>query len=87
MRDFVEEHFGFFFCLVIVSLFVFLWWLSYREKKEWEQFVVDNNCHVVAKTSRTDVGTGVSMDGSVTVVVTPVESTGWLCDDGVTYYR
>lgn len=58
-------------------------------KAEWEKFKVDNNCKVTSKVSG-DLFNTVGFDAKGGVVVgvgaTP-DKTGWLCSDGVTYFR
>lgn len=56
---------------------------------QWQQFVTEHECKVVGKQSGSvSTGVGVSSSGDV-VTVTTVESdkTGWLCNDGITYWR
>lgn len=70
---------------LIVALFV----LIVHESHEWERFSAAHACKVVAHV-RGDVFNTVGVDakGNVSVGIgsTP-DKTGWLCDDGVTYYR
>jgi len=64
--------------------------MSSRETETWEAFKVEHACRVVGKTSRS---TGVTVNPSAPSGTNPVSvvvisgKTGWLCDDGVTYWR
>ena len=56
-----------------------------NDSKEWQIFVTEHNCKVVSK----EVGKSVvttNYNGS-TGTAYIAGKTGWLCDDGVTYYR
>lgn len=64
--------------------------MAVLENGEWETFKVDHHCKVVAKipgeviaTFGADPGNGMPTVG----VATTSSRTGWLCDDGITYYR
>lgn len=80
------------FVLGITAIFGLLSWsifASFQEEARWEQFKVDHACKVIAKISGDVFNTfGISASGSsvVGVAATP-DKTGWLCDDGVTYYK
>lgn len=72
--------------IAIIGLIIFL---EIKEQREWSQFVVDQNCKVVGRErGSTNVGYGVTTSGQMGAVFTTTASkTGWLCDDGVTYWR
>lgn len=57
--------------------------------KKWERFVAENNCKIVGKDrGSTSFGVGVGTNGQVTMMpITTPSKTGWLCKDGVTYWR
>lgn len=59
------------------------------ENSQWDSFSQEHHCKVVGKTTA-DVGfgTGIGANGQITslTTVTPGK-TGYLCDDGVTYWR
>lgn len=61
----------------------------YKDAQAWHKFRIEQNCKVVGKISpSTGVGPGVGANGQMTtVVITTPGKTGWLCDDGVTYWR
>ena len=78
--------------VLLVALTALLAWAILalvENERKWEQFKVDHQCKVVAHI-RGDVFNTVGFDGSGNVSVgigsTP-DKTGWLCDDGMTYYR
>lgn len=59
------------------------------EAQEWEEFKNHHHCKVVSRI-KGDVFNTVGADAKGNMVVgvgsTP-DKTGWLCDDGITYYR
>jgi hypothetical protein len=67
--------------------------LEIAENREWERYSEAHACKVVAKVSGstgTGIGTTVGSGGKVgvgPVVVSVAGKTGWLCDDGITYWR
>lgn len=71
--------------LAVVILFPLMLYCAYQEAVEWQQFKQDHACKVVARTSSTVVNT-ISSSGKVGIAVVDGQ-TGWLCDDGVTYYK
>ncbi len=81
------------FLIAMVPMCGVMFWASEKERAAWEAFKISQNCKVIAK-ARGSTGTGVTTtvgpNGSIgvgqTVVSTP-DQTGWLCDDGVTYWR
>lgn len=76
-----------------VLVFGLMIWAMVTEAQEWQAFAASHNCHVTGRV-RGDVFTTVapviSSNGSAGVAVgigsTP-DKTGYLCDDGVTYWR
>lgn len=66
---------------------------SVKEAEEWEAFSAAHACKKVGYMSgstQTGVGFGVTGGGQMGSVVTTSSApsrTGWLCDDGVTYWR
>lgn len=74
---------------IAVAAMAGLGYLIIQEHKAWEQFRVEQNCRVVAKISGS-TGVGPTITGSGDVGVTTISvpgKTGWLCDDGITYFR
>lgn len=76
--------------LLPAFLIVAVWGLV-LEQREWERFKDAHNCRVVGKTFPTTtitIAPIIGRDPSVAVgVSTTSGKTGWLCDDGVTYWR
>lgn len=74
---------------LIVALYFALITLIIAEKNEWDRYRVVHQCKKVAQISGEVFNTfGTSTSGQMTVGVgTTSDKTGWLCDDGVTYYR
>lgn len=64
-----------------------------RANEEWVRFAAEHNCRVVGKSSGSVVpstGIAIAPSGNVGVVVTTTTipaKTGYLCDDGITYWR
>lgn len=68
-------------------------WAAVVEENQWQAFKATHDCKVVGKTtSTTSTGfqTVIGPNGQVgmgpVTTVTP-SKTGWLCNDGVTYWR
>lgn len=74
---------------IAIAAMAALGYLVYQEHKAWERFRVEQNCRVVAKISgSTAVGPTITGNGNVGVTTIAVPGkTGWLCDDGITYFR
>lgn len=74
--------------VVWIALIAVLLWLSVQEARRWEAFKVAHHCKVVGEQqATTSVGFAPSGNGVTTVIVTDGGKTGWLCDNGVTYWR
>lgn len=75
--------------LTILGLLALCFYGLYLGEKEWEQFRVEHNCKIVGKQSSTVApGVGVSGNGNAVSTVTVIPGkTGYLCDDGITYWR
>lgn len=61
----------------------------YHSEQKWQDFKVAHDCKPVAYIKGDVVNTvGVGSNGQITngVATTP-DKTGWLCNDGVTYFR
>jgi hypothetical protein len=69
----------------IVTLFVLLIVATVNEGREWEKFKVDHSCKVVAHI-KGELFNTVDSRGNVGIGGTS-DKTGWLCDDGQTYFR
>jgi hypothetical protein len=75
--------------LALGFAFMLLISLAVYEIRLWDEFREKHKCRVVAHVSGDVINTfGVGANGQVVVGigVTP-SKTGWLCDDGKTYYR
>lgn len=64
---------------------------SVQEAERWALFKAEHDCKVVGR-ERGHTSTGVApivggSGGVGVVVVNTPDKTGWLCDDGVTYWR
>lgn len=89
----IEFFWPLFWTGVLLGLFVLLFSFSVAENREWEAFRVQHACKVTQKMKGdVNVGIGTTVGGNGQVGVGPVttvspDKTGWLCDDGVTYWR
>lgn len=74
---------------ICIALMCFAIWAGIHSSNEWEEFSKNHHCKEVAHITGDIFSTfGVSANGqpSIGVGATP-DKTGWLCDDGITYYR
>jgi len=67
------------FIISIIALIVAMCFASQKDRKEWEAFRDAHKCKVVAKRDGQYVYT---KNGGWTD-----PQTGWLCDDGITYFK
>lgn len=60
-----------------------------EDARHWRDFSAEHNCKQVTKIEGTVSNSyGFDSNGNMTVgIVSTPPKTGWLCDDGVTYYR
>lgn len=76
---------------LIVALLVAVTFVAANDnsKEEWERFKADRQCRVVAHVRGQSMPTfGVYANGGLVTGVTATgNQTGWLCNDGITYYR
>jgi hypothetical protein len=73
----------------IVACIVGLGFAMVASEKDWQQFAETHECKKVAHIKGDVFNTfGTDSKGNMTVGIgsTP-DKTGWLCNDGVTYYR
>ena len=79
--------------VLCMAVFLLLPWAILEEQRRWTEFKVTHNCKVVGKmrgSTNAGVGVGLTGSGNIGTVVTTTSSpsmTGWLCDDGITYWR
>jgi hypothetical protein len=76
------------FTLVVAAIPLAIWSRS-EEQKQWNAFALQHKCKAVAHISGDVFNTvGVGANGQVAIGIgsTP-DKTGYLCDDGQTYYR
>ncbi|OED35623.1 hypothetical protein AB833_29505 [Chromatiales bacterium (ex Bugula neritina AB1)] len=78
---------------VLALLLWGVWALVEIRNNEWQAFKEANNCRIVARVKGdvdVGIGTSINSNGDINPVFTTDVSpdmTGWLCDDGVTYWR
>jgi len=73
------------FIIAAIALLALGIWAAVEDSRKWEAFKVARNCKFVAHV-RGSTHVGMSTSGNM-VVMGESDKTGWLCDDGVTYYR
>lgn len=63
--------------------------IALAESRKWEAFKVAHECRVVGQMSGSvTTGVGIAASGQIaTVIGSTPGKTGWLCNDGVTYWR
>lgn len=74
------------FCIAIISAGFYI---AVKDQQQWEAFSAQHNCKVVGRMSG-DVHTGMAIgpNGQMQTVITSTpDKVGYLCDDGVTYWR
>lgn len=81
------------FIVALVAMIPLMIYASIQEQKDWETFAETHECKVVGR-MKGDVGVGVGTGimsngkfGTGTVVTSTPDKTGYLCNDGVTYWR
>jgi hypothetical protein len=64
-------------------------YLAIEEAKQWEAFKIAHHCKITAHIdSEIFTTVGPSSNGGVAVGVGSTSAkTGWLCDDGITYFK
>lgn len=74
---------------LVVGFLLLCVWLFSLEAAQWNTFKEEHHCKQVSHVDSTFFNTlGLSSNGGVSVGVGSTDSkTGWLCDDGITYYR
>lgn len=78
---------------ISILLLIGIIYILALENKTWKQFAREHQCKLVGKSSgdtAPTIGSAVGPNGQVSIVVgvtTTPGKTGYLCDDGVTYWR
>lgn len=75
--------------VLIIVMLIFAIWASVKEVREWAVFKVEHDCKIVANIKGdvfNTINTNANGTVSIGVGITP-DKTGWLCNDGITYYR
>ena len=74
---------------IVVALTLVAGMVVHNSNKKWEEFKSAHECKAVAKLPGEVFNTfGTSSGGSFVVGIgATADRTGWLCNDGVTYYR
>ena len=91
MGDWIVDHFVWVAAIVLVLLGVLFVTAHIYDERAWTEFVKEHECRVVGKTSSstaTTVAPVIGGNGGVSVGTTVIPGkTGWLCNDGITYWR
>lgn len=81
------------FIAIITALLVIVGMEEIEERKQWQNFALEHKCKKVGDIQpHTSVGTGVGMTGNGKTGVMVMNNyepgkEGFLCDDGITYWR
>lgn len=72
--------------LVIVGVVAYA---SYKDQQRWDMFSKTHHCRLVSHSEGSSaLTTGIASSGHVVIGSTYIDGkNGYLCDDGVTYYR
>lgn len=83
--------------IIIITLLILMIpigiWASIEEHKAWDKFKETHSCKLISISqgyTATGTGVGLMANGQVGTVITSnfvVGQEGWLCDDGITYFR
>jgi len=78
---------GFIVFFVIAIIYIII--SDYQESIEWRKFKVDHKCKIVAHIDSSSSPTfGISGSGKPVFGSTYISGKdGWLCNDGITYYK
>lgn len=74
---------------LIALFYVVLVYVMLADQSEWQAFAEKHSCKIVARVRGDTLSTvGFDAKGQVVMGVTQTpDKVGYLCDDGVTYYR
>lgn len=73
--------------VVIVALVCLMVHAAHVEQRQWNAFAAEHACKVVGRvTGDVLVSPVISQNGGIAVTTTP-DKVGFLCNDGVTYWR
>lgn len=77
------------FLLIVVGLVYWAFASDKEEREEWRRFSADHHCRVTSKIDGQVFSTfSVGSDGKPAVGIGSTgEQYGWVCDDGITYFR
>lgn len=78
--------------LIILVTLGLIWLMVHRamvDAREWEKFKAAHACKVVAQVPGETFNTiGFGASGAAVIGIGSTSAkTGWLCDDGITYYK
>lgn len=73
------------FILTFAAVIFVLILTGKHEIKKWDEFTIAHHCKIVSHTSG-DVFNTIDANGKIGIGITD-SKTGWLCDDGITYYK
>lgn len=87
-----DELFEIFIYIIMVLVFlgiISIFFDDYKERVQWDKYRTDHACKIVDHIDGyvfNTLGTDAKGNISVGIASTP-DKTGWLCDDGITYYK
>lgn len=74
-----------FFIFFTLVGFALIFWAESSVENDWNAFVTEHNCKIT-QVMEGHSGIGYSFSGKP-VYIPESDKTGWLCDDGITYWR
>ena len=75
--------------IIMIAFIAFVVWAANEDDNKWQTFKAAHNCKIVSQSSGDTFNTyGINSDGSILLGAgSSSPKTGYLCNDGVTYYR
>ena len=63
-------------------------WLASEKEREWDTFIAEHHCKLIEQTgSTTSTGLGIGSGKTGAVMLSTPGKKGYLCNDGVTYWK
>jgi hypothetical protein len=78
----------FFWTILLIIVLVFFFFHDRNENKKWDKFKKEHKCKIVSYIDGdTNVGVGIGSKGPIPTLSETPDKAGWLCDDGMTYFK
>lgn len=84
-----DSHINAAFVAIFAALVLLMFWLAHEDGLRWSKFRDEHGCRKVSEASPSTINAvAIGSDGRLSTGIGVVPGMdGWLCDDGVTYYR